>query len=279
MNPAHKNHHGEFPSGKSIPDWKLPRGVARTQWDYITSEFVANNYDRSVGTSPLFEQDFTFFRSECPNPGITLDLGCGTGRFADKLTNLGYSCVSIDLSQDMLAIARTKVRNLTNALFARANMVELNFIKDQSLDYAVCLFSSFGMILDPTHRHEMLAEVHRVLKNTGSLILHVHNLWSSIQHPSDLGWLLPDLMKRFWGGQDFGNKLMPTHQEIHGLTLHLFTLHEIRSLLLKSGFLIKTVEPLFISKPGFLGKVFPGWRRAHGFLLHAIKENEHPPHG
>jgi SAM-dependent methyltransferase len=39
-------------------------------------------------------------------PGPVLDAGCGTGRVAIRLAELGYVCVGVDLDPSMLAVAR-----------------------------------------------------------------------------------------------------------------------------------------------------------------------------
>jgi len=40
-----------------------------------------------------------------PAPARVLDAGCGTGRVAVRLKELGYDCVGVDLDESMLAVA------------------------------------------------------------------------------------------------------------------------------------------------------------------------------
>ena len=42
-----------------------------------------------------------------------LDAGCGTGRVAIRLAELGYQCVGVDLDESMLAVARARAPDLT----------------------------------------------------------------------------------------------------------------------------------------------------------------------
>lgn len=42
--------------------------------------------------------------------GLVLELGCGTGTMTRKMAAKGYDMIGIDLSEDMLSIARQKVR-------------------------------------------------------------------------------------------------------------------------------------------------------------------------
>ena len=153
-------------------------------------------------------------------------------------------------------------------LFLRANMLDLSPICSNSIDYSSCLFSSFGMLLNEEHRVAMLNEIFRVLKPGGKFILHVHNLWSAAQGLNGYKWMTFDLFRRLGQSVEFGNKLLPTHQGIIGLTLHLFTWKEIESLLRKTHFKMIEILPLgnqsweTCKSPG-LGKKF----FAHGFLI------------
>src|SRR3954462_14984407 len=47
-------------------------------------------------------------------PGArVLDAGCGTGRVAIRLAELGYDCVGVDLDESMLEVARRAAPELT----------------------------------------------------------------------------------------------------------------------------------------------------------------------
>lgn len=48
------------------------------------------------------------------DPGArVLDAGCGTGRVAIRLAELGHDCVGVDLDESMLAVARTRAPGLS----------------------------------------------------------------------------------------------------------------------------------------------------------------------
>src|SRR5882757_10954674 len=48
-----------------------------------------------------------------PAGSRVLDAGCGTGRVAIRLAELGYDCVGVDLDASMLAVARRAAPELT----------------------------------------------------------------------------------------------------------------------------------------------------------------------
>ncbi len=251
----------------SPPDWLMPEGVSKTQWEYISNQYIAANYDSSLKDNPVFHQDLSFLEKHFTKAGIILDLGCGTGRVADFFSSKNYKVLGIDLSAPMLLQACNK-KIKGSHLFLRANMLDLSPICSNSIDYSSCLFSSFGMLLNEEHRVAMLNEIFRVLKPGGKFILHVHNLWSAAQGLNGYKWMTFDLFRRLGQSVEFGNKLLPTHQGIIGLTLHLFTWKEIESLLRKTHFKMIEILPLgnqsweTCKSPG-LGKKF----FAHGFLI------------
>src|SRR5688500_8975354 len=43
------------------------------------------------------------------NPMAALDAGCGTGFYAERLAGLGYKTTGLDVSENMLAIAKSRV--------------------------------------------------------------------------------------------------------------------------------------------------------------------------
>lgn len=70
---------------------------------------VADWYEHHFGDARLlidFEEMLA--RLLGTGDGDLLDVGCGTGRFAQALTKLGWTVTGIDVSEDMLRIARER---------------------------------------------------------------------------------------------------------------------------------------------------------------------------
>ena len=93
----------------------------------------------------------------------TLDVACGTGDMAIELLKRGSSVTGIDLSEEMLAIARRKT---ASANFQLANAEALPF--DDNMFDAVT--SAFG-IRNFVHLDKGLAEMARVLKSGGRMVI------------------------------------------------------------------------------------------------------------
>jgi SAM-dependent methyltransferase len=62
----------------------------------------------------------------CPNSKSLLDIGCGTGKHANLLQQLGYNIDGIDLSETMLEIAKNKFGENINFYNADIRKFDLN---------------------------------------------------------------------------------------------------------------------------------------------------------
>ncbi len=252
------------------PDWQLPPGVDRGLWDYLHDADLARNYDAGLAGSSLFHLDGAFVARHCPKPGRLIDLGCGTGRLLLAMAQRGCRVVGIDLSGEMLHVAAAKARaaGLPVSLL-RANLARLESVADASFDYAACLFSTLGMVRGAENRRAVVGQAYRVLRPGGRFVLHVHNRWFNFWDPTGRKWLIRDWL-RSWLGGEAGDRLMPPHQGVAGLTLHLFTRREVMRLLKGAGFRIVEVRPISLRPDGRLR--CPWWLgglRAYGYLVAA----------
>jgi SAM-dependent methyltransferase len=253
------------------PDWQLPPGVDRGLWDYLHDAGVARGYDAGLAGSPLFAVDERFAERHFPTPGRLIDLGCGTGRLLVPFARRGWWVLGVDLSAEMLEVAAGKARQAGVAVhLLRANLTSLEALATGSFAGAACLFSTLGMVRGADMRRRVVAQVHRLLRPGGRFVLHVHNRWFNFWDPVGRRWLVMDLLRQVMGEAPGGDRVMPTHQGIAGLTLHLFTRREIERLLQEEGFRIVEVQPVGLRADGRLRwPVVLGWLRAYGYLIAA----------
>ena len=77
----------------------------------------AKYYDL-INAGKNYEKEIDFIheliQSEYPGAKRILEIGCGTGKHADGLSKYGYEIVGIDISPEMIKIA--KESNKTNSL-------------------------------------------------------------------------------------------------------------------------------------------------------------------
>lgn len=237
-----------------IPDWQLPPGTDRGAWDYVQSERVAREYDLALAGSALLDVDVQYVERHFQVPGRLVDLGCGTGRLMMHMAPRGFACTGIDLSATMLDVTREKANRLHQQVeLAQANLVELGEIPGEPFDYAVCLFSTLGMILGRENRARFLGHVFRLLRPGGQFIVHAHNV-------------------RYRLGRGLGRRGVEpgdrSHQQPRGgadLTLHHFTRTELLNDLKRAGFAVREVKPVAID-----GELSCPWMlsiiRAYGYL-------------
>lgn len=103
-----------------------------------------------------------------------VDLGCGTGAYLAYLLELADITIGIDVSRNMLKQAQTKAKSLSNvseqhqSVFINAD-AEVLPLKSTSVDI---VFSSMALqwCFNPA---QLLAEVHRVLKQGGKATLAI----------------------------------------------------------------------------------------------------------
>lgn len=95
--------------------------------------------------------------------GVALDAACGTGRHAAFLADLGHRVVGVDSSDEMLAMARSK---MPNGEFHQAELQCLP-IPDRHVDTIVCALALTHVPDIPP----VLAEFVRVLRPGGHLVI------------------------------------------------------------------------------------------------------------
>lgn len=255
----------------SPADWQLPPGVTRGLWDYLHDAALARTYDAGLANSPLSALDLRFAEEQFPTPGRLIDLGCGTGRLLVSLARRGFRVLGVDLSEEMLRVAGEKAAAASVTVHRlKANIVELDGLRDGAFDYAACLFSTLGMVMGAAERRRVIGHVYRLLRPGGRFVLHVHNRWFNFWDPQGRRWFARDVLKSVARRADAGDRAMPVHQGIAGLSLHLFTRGEAVRLLREAGFRLREVRPISLREDGQLARPWWfGWLRAYGYLIAA----------
>lgn len=110
--------------------------------------------------------------------GIVLDAGCGTGKFLEVLEEGSNKYIGVDLSFEQLIKAEKK-RKRENSNFIRANLKEI-MLGNNSVDLIVSPWV-LGTITDLQERKKCLAELVRVLKPGGEIILIENEVGSEFE--------------------------------------------------------------------------------------------------
>jgi SAM-dependent methyltransferase len=150
--------------------------VTETEATYLRAtrtayDIVAVDYERllrdELNAKPLDRAMLAAFSelSRAPGTGPVADLGCGPGRVTAHLHSLGVNVFGIDLSPEMIAVARRKHPGLR---FEEGSMTGLD-LEDDALGGIVAWYSTVHTPPDvlPT----VFAECHRVLAPGGHMLL------------------------------------------------------------------------------------------------------------
>jgi ubiquinone/menaquinone biosynthesis C-methylase UbiE len=243
--------------------------MTRGLWDYAQAEHIAEEYDEFFAFNRLFDFDEAVAARYFTKPGLVADLGCGTGRALVPLVRSGHRGLAVDMSRPMLEVVAEKAReeNLPIACL-QASLVQLDAIGDATLDYAICLFSTLGMIHGRENRQAVLCHAQRILKPGGLLVLHVHNLWHNLLTSAGRVWLAGNLLKSMVRRDTEPGDKFFDYRGIPNMFLHTFRQGEIVGAIRKAGFSLAEMIPLDAARDAALPRPWLfGRLRANGWIF------------
>lgn len=124
---------------------------------------IAMNYDRMNRLMTLGLDRRWRKRAVRGLHGNVLDVACGTGDMVVSLAEQGCTVTGVDISEEMLAIAKRKAPQATYML---ADAEQLPF-EDSSFDAVTCAFGVRNFV----HLEQGLSEMLRVLKPGGTMVI------------------------------------------------------------------------------------------------------------
>jgi 2-polyprenyl-3-methyl-5-hydroxy-6-metoxy-1,4-benzoquinol methylase len=147
---------------------------AKTRDEY---SLEAKIYDKIWGKygydSDIKFLDSLFKRHHCKT---IIDIGCGTGNHATRLSKHGYQVTGIDISQSMLKIAKTKDKR-AKIQFKQGDMKKLSTVipKTRRFDAAISLGQVSSHLYTDNEAQTFLNGVHSILKTNGLFVLSARN--------------------------------------------------------------------------------------------------------
>ena len=137
---------------------------------------LAMSYDRltndvDYGATVAFYREI--LKREGVNPRTVLDLACGTGSVTEILAREGYTVTGVDMSEEMLTQALSKVMDLERLpQFLCQKLQELKL--PRGFDLAVCALDSLDYITNPQDCAEAIRRVYKYLNPGGVFIFDVN---------------------------------------------------------------------------------------------------------
>lgn len=109
-----------------------------------------------------------------------LDLGCGTGKWAFRLSRSGYAVTCVDISQSMIDQARRKLAETgdVRASFHHADLMDLSGLPEGQFGLALALGDPVGCTESPA---KALKEIRRLLTPDGKLVATFDNRLNAIE--------------------------------------------------------------------------------------------------
>ena len=147
--------------------------VKKNEWfeDWFNSEYYHLLYqNRSQNEANLFIKKIVQ-NLKLDAEATVLDLGCGKGRHALKMSSFFKSVHGLDLSENNIKTANSYKKD--NMKFFIGDM--RNFNHTTSYDYIFNLFTSFGYFNTIEENLDVLKCIHRQLKNNGHLLVDFLN--------------------------------------------------------------------------------------------------------
>ena len=126
-----------------------------------------------------YEKTLTFFERLCARehvqPHLVLDLACGTGSLSMLLAEHGYRVIGADLSEEMLAEAEQKARDLPEDIrpfFICQPMQRLRLA--EPADAVICALDSLNYLMRPDDCRKTFRRVYDALKPGGLFVFDIN---------------------------------------------------------------------------------------------------------
>lgn len=112
---------------------------------------------------------------------VILDLACGQGFFARAFLRLGAEIIGVDISSELINIAKNFKDNIE---YHAASADKLDFLENNSVDKIIIILS----LQNIENASKVLRETNRVLKPNGKLFLVLNHPAFRIPKKSSWGW-------------------------------------------------------------------------------------------
>ena len=125
---------------------------------------------------PSFYDEYHQFIKDHARFTTVLELGCGTGELAIRLSKNKKVVYATDLSKDMLEVARLKaMNNNVDLILGRVDMSDFSI--DQKVELILCTCDSLNYLLTTKDVKNTFKNCYQSLKKEGTFIFDVNSIY------------------------------------------------------------------------------------------------------
>lgn len=124
-----------------------------------------------------FDTTMHFLKKYLPAQGLVLDAGGGPGRYTIEMAKLGYNVVLLDLTPELLEIARKQIKK--KGVEDRVKQIlqgtidDLSMFDNNTFDVVICLGGALSHIIGKKQREKAIDELIRVAKKNALIFVSV----------------------------------------------------------------------------------------------------------
>ena len=164
------------------------------------SEYGINEWKR-LARDPYHQLEFNttmhFLKMHLPEKGLILDAGCGPGRYSIALAKQGYNIVSLDLTSELLEIAKKqikkeKVQNKIKQII-HGSIDDLSMFEDNKFDAVICLGGALSHVVHEKQRLRAAEELVRIAKKNAPIFVSV--IGRLALSMNSINYLFPEMLK------------------------------------------------------------------------------------
>ena len=141
---------------------------------YEEFAFVYDMFMDNVDYDMWVKYIHRIWEKEGIEPKLIAELGCGTGNITERLAKEGYDMIGIDISEDMLSVARAKAddNGITNILYSLQDMTEFELYG--TVDVILSLCDSINYITEYDDLVSVFKQVNKYLEPDGLFIFDIN---------------------------------------------------------------------------------------------------------
>jgi ubiquinone/menaquinone biosynthesis C-methylase UbiE len=186
-----------------------------------------SKYWIEIADAHLTINQIEFVKNSVPSDSLVLDLCCGHGRHANPLSKAGYSIVGLDISRNLLKVAKNTADDANADLpLVLADMRFLPFRKG-GFSAVISLDSSFGYLPSEAEDLKSFHEISRILATNGICLVDLFNEPYLNEHQS--AWLSFNISEIYFKFQPFREMLARLFQWREYSTFYLHEKNRVNS--------------------------------------------------